>query len=60
VVSQATAEEYDPDDIDEVPCPRCEGFGTIGIGGTVCKLCRGDTVVSRATAAEFESSGGTR
>lgn len=51
VVTQAEAARYGPDLIDEVPCPHCEGAGTISLMSTVCRYCGGDRVVSAAMAA---------
>lgn len=54
VVSEAQADEYDPDAIDEVICPHCNGNGTTGLMGKICVYCNGDRVVSSATADEYD------
>ena len=59
-ISQASAEEYDPEAIDEADCPHCGGTGRTGLVGDICRLCKGQTVVSRAVLAAYEEKYGTR
>jgi hypothetical protein len=33
--------KHDPDEIDQVECPRCGGRGTIRWAGAYCPFCRG-------------------
>ena len=53
VVSQQKADDYDPDNIDEVDCPHCDGRGQTGLAGDFCKLCKGKQVVSRAVLEAY-------
>lgn len=45
--------EYDPKEIDEKPCPHCDGRGTIGFNGEFCKYCGGSQVVTEEDAANY-------
>ena len=49
------ATSYDPNDLDEVECPRCGGTGMTGYAGDQCKLCKGEQRVKEATAQRFEA-----
>ena len=40
-VSEEKFVAYDPDEIDEVECPHCNGRGTTGLVGDFCRYCRG-------------------
>jgi DnaJ-class molecular chaperone len=53
VVSQARHDAYDPEEIDEVECPRCGGKGATGFVGDICKLCNGSCVVKEAKADAY-------
>jgi DnaJ-class molecular chaperone len=57
-VSRATADRYDPAELDEEPCPHCHGKGTTGLVGDICKVCSGATVVKRAVAQAYEKMNG--
>ena len=58
LVSSEKAEAYDPDEIDQVDCPRCRGKGTTGMVGDACALCQGSCVVSRDIASAYEEKYG--
>lgn len=59
-ISHAREEAYDPSAIDEVKCPRCRGSGQTGLVGDVCKLCKGDTVVTQAVLEAYKKKFGSR
>ena len=44
---------YDPQEIDEVECPRCGGKGTTEFAGDICKFCNGSCVVKEARADAY-------
>jgi DnaJ-class molecular chaperone len=52
-VTAQEVKDYDSDKIDEVECPKCHGRGTYGLADDPCKLCKGDTVVTKKVRAAY-------
>jgi RecJ-like exonuclease len=59
-VNQERADDYDPENIDEVRCPHCCGSGTQGLNMRACSLCNGDCTVSRDVDAAYAKKYGRR